>query len=437
MIDKIRNFLKSDILIIGIAFALLLSSCGVLNHTAKDNEVDDRYYNLTDASKEHRQLKKLYKNEVQSVLDSTSSSVARCFIDNDDINYHFDMDDYYDFQYASRMRRFYRPMNRWGYFDPFYTNIFWYDPNPLFFGNSIYSTYAFWNPHSPWEWNSWGMGLGFNMGFGMSPMFNSFYNPWTWNFNHPWCGWGSPWSFNPWVYHNPFLWGAPMSGFGIGYMQGFNQGFASAMFFNNMSNPMHFNSFDSNTFVSVPNTGGLNGGGFGFVALNQSFSQTIGTSTSSFRIADVGVQSVKGTSTSLSQSGALRNKQQTVREATLPRQINDGRIPSDNGVPSSKVRGIRANEVPTNYISTVPQQPSNSQQNSTQFNQQRNSSTQIQNRSNVPQSRPNNYYKTPQRQTSPRYTPQAPTIYRSPSPSRSPSMSSPSSSRSDSSPTRR
>jgi len=381
--------MKTFIFTIGIALTVLLSSCGTLSHTAKGTEVDDRYYSLADASKERRQLKKLYKNQGEDVVDRTAPAARRGISDDNDDqmdgftdsrfnnyeqfgsaapgagnginNHYFDMDDYYDFQFASRMRRFHRPMNRWGYFDPFYTNMFWYDPNPLFFGNSIYSTYAFWNPHSPWGWNSWGMGMGpgfnmgwnswggFQMGFGMGPMFNSFYNPWAWNnFYRPW-GWGSPWGFNPWGCYNPFMWGAPMGGFGMGYMQGFNQGFASAMFMNsNMNNQMHFNSFDNNTFVSGPNTGGLGGGSFGSVPLNQTFSQNIGTTTSSFRVTDnIGVQSGKGSAANLPQNGTLRSNQQIVNDqSSIQQQSNiDGRTPSDNGGVRSAPDRIRADQV--------------------------------------------------------------------------------------------
>ncbi|MFN4123237.1 MAG: hypothetical protein ACK4GL_08040 [Flavobacteriales bacterium] len=360
--------MKTFIFTAGIILTVVLSSCGSLNHTAKVSEVDDRYYSLADANKERRQLRKLQSTAPQDVEDRSGSAMRRNFNENNEDfdgqderfadyerfgggapgggntvnNYYFDMDDYYDFQYASRVRRFHRPMNRWGYFDPFYTNMFWYDPNPLFFGTSIYSTYAFWNPFSPWGWNTWGMGPGFNigwnswtgfhMGFGTGSMFNSFYNPWAWNnFYRPW-GFGSPWAFNPWGCYNPFLWGAPMGGFGMGYMQGFNNGFASAMFMNQMmTNQMHFNSFDSNTFVSGPNTGGLGGGSFGSVPLNQNFSQNIGTTTSSFRVNKFPTQaeSAQTGAINLPQQGnntnGLRGNQEVVREqASIQQQAGLG-----------------------------------------------------------------------------------------------------------------
>lgn len=325
--------MKTLILYFGLILTVVLSSCSSISHTAKNTEYDDRYYSLADANKERRQLKKLNKDSEQQIIDRSAPSTSNREYDdidgenmdgysdnrqpsyerfsspgpntgNTQNNYYFDMDDYHDYQYASRVRRFHRPMNNWGYYDPFYTNYFWYDPNPLFFGQSIYSTYGFWNPYSPWGWNSWGpsfnMGWnswsGFHMGFGMGPMMNNFYNPWGWNsFYRPW---GSPWAYNPWGCYNPFMWGMPMQGYGMG----FNNGFAAGMAMNSMmNNQMHFNSFDSNTYSFGPNTGGIGGGSFSNTPLNQTFTQSVGTNFVSLK------QTAPNSATST--SGSVSEKQ--------------------------------------------------------------------------------------------------------------------------------
>src|SRR5688500_13442990 len=36
---------------------------------------------------------------------------------------HYSADDYYDYEYASRLNRFHRPLYGAGYYDPFYTNM--------------------------------------------------------------------------------------------------------------------------------------------------------------------------------------------------------------------------------------------------------------------------------------------------------------------------
>ena len=52
---------------------------------------------------------------------------------------HFYKDELmHDFSFASRIRRFHRPQYRWSYFDPWFTNMFWYTHNPNYFGVSIY-----------------------------------------------------------------------------------------------------------------------------------------------------------------------------------------------------------------------------------------------------------------------------------------------------------
>lgn len=98
--------------------------------------------------------------------------------------------DTYDYFWASRINRFHRPIFGFGYYDPFYTNMYWYNYDPFFYGTSIYT--------------SWGWG-----GF-----YNTWYRPWGYGI----CGmnYGSnPWG---WGYHGyqPFCYGGPGLGYGLG-----------------------------------------------------------------------------------------------------------------------------------------------------------------------------------------------------------------------------
>jgi hypothetical protein len=54
-------------------------------------------------------------------------------------NNYYNEDDYYDYQYSARLKRFYSPAIGYGYYDPFYTNSYWYDYNP----------YNLWGQHLP------------------------------------------------------------------------------------------------------------------------------------------------------------------------------------------------------------------------------------------------------------------------------------------------
>ncbi|MDB9775243.1 hypothetical protein OAB47_03315 [Vicingaceae bacterium] len=108
-------------------------------------------------------------------------------------NQDFNMDDYYDYEYTARLRRFHGPTvgvgMGMGYYDPFFVDPFFYNRNPMFIGGSIYD--PFFSPMGGW-----------NVGFG--------YNPWGWN-----NGFGM----------NNAYW--------AGYNHGFNNGFYGGNGFDN------------------------------------------------------------------------------------------------------------------------------------------------------------------------------------------------------------
>ena len=85
-------------------------------------------------------------------------------------------DDYSDFYYSSRIRRFGTAAPFSSFFSPWYTDMYWYEPEPLFWGTSIYETV-------PWNWNY----------------------PWMTGFSHPqWFGPNSISYF--WPIHPGFNW---------------------------------------------------------------------------------------------------------------------------------------------------------------------------------------------------------------------------------------
>ena len=54
----------------------------------------------------------------------------------------YNPDDYYDYAYASRIRRFHNNYyTGWDYYDPYFTNMYWYDYYPSSWGLSIYMGY--------------------------------------------------------------------------------------------------------------------------------------------------------------------------------------------------------------------------------------------------------------------------------------------------------
>ena len=64
-------------------------------------------------------------------------------------NYYYDSDDYYDYYYTSRIRRFHTNVyDGWSYYDPYFTNMYWYDYSPASWGCSIYLGYNWWWLHT-------------------------------------------------------------------------------------------------------------------------------------------------------------------------------------------------------------------------------------------------------------------------------------------------
>ncbi len=140
-------------------------------------------------------------------------------------NYYYDPDDYYDYAYSSRLRRFYRPYAGWGYYDSYYTNSYWYDYNPASWGVSIYMGYNWWAPSfyygNPFSW-------GFSISYGW-PSYHCWGQPyWYWNY--------------PYYYHSPYY--AYWSGYNQGYWNGYWNGYYSGLY----NNPYYYNSYDYNSY---------------------------------------------------------------------------------------------------------------------------------------------------------------------------------------------
>ena len=76
-------------------------------------------------------------------------------------NYYLSEDDEYDFYYSSRFRRFHTPYYGYGYYDPWFSDMYYYTYDPFFWGTSIYfGTYwggfGFYNYYSPFSYYRWG-----------------------------------------------------------------------------------------------------------------------------------------------------------------------------------------------------------------------------------------------------------------------------------------
>lgn len=90
-------------------------------------------------------------SETEEYVDENGNS----YITNNYYGDDYYSDDYYDYAYASRIRRFYGGCSSFGYYNDYYTNLYWYDYNPISWGISIYLGYNWWYPYfsyRPYYW---------------------------------------------------------------------------------------------------------------------------------------------------------------------------------------------------------------------------------------------------------------------------------------------
>lgn len=143
-------------------------------------------------------------------------------ITNNYYNQPFNADDYYDYEYATRLRRFHSNIDNYGYYDNYYTNSYWYSGDPYTYGTSVYMGYNFWGPsyytyaYTPYLY--WGTGFSYG------------YDPWY----HPYYGYP--------YYSYGYGYGNPYGGYGYDpYMYGY--GYGGYGYPNN-----YFNSYDNNSY---------------------------------------------------------------------------------------------------------------------------------------------------------------------------------------------
>lgn len=114
-----------------------LTSCITINTTSTGFK-DEIYYSEDDyISNENDQTNIVSEQD----LNQTEDESEEVYVDE------YSSDDYYDYGYSSRIRRFHNPYFGFSYYNNYYTNSYWYDYNPYNYGVSIYYGYSFWHPH--------------------------------------------------------------------------------------------------------------------------------------------------------------------------------------------------------------------------------------------------------------------------------------------------
>ncbi|MBK7668086.1 MAG: hypothetical protein IPJ32_12580 [Sphingobacteriaceae bacterium] len=150
--------MKKVIIIAGIV-SLALSACNTSKLVTYSDDIyanpsEERIEKARLAAEKKKKEEELAKKEAE---ERAAALAAQKAIDDANPAYKdpvYDKDDYYDYQYASRIRRFDNPVNGVGYYDNYYTNYYWYNGNPGMYGTSIYSSYNYWGP-SYSNYNCW------------------------------------------------------------------------------------------------------------------------------------------------------------------------------------------------------------------------------------------------------------------------------------------
>ncbi|MDR2971867.1 MAG: hypothetical protein LBU83_08075 [Bacteroidales bacterium] len=161
-------------------------------------ENDYQYYEDTDYLVTQEPNTDNYPVEQEIYSDESGNT----YITN---NYYYEDGDYYDYYFSSRIKRFHTNFSLgFGYYDPFYTNMYWYNYSPAYWGVSIYLGYNWW-------WPSY------------------YYRPWYYDwgyYNYGFCyGWG-------WGCHRPWYTG----GYWNGYYDGYYAGYWAGYYHNNYDN---------------------------------------------------------------------------------------------------------------------------------------------------------------------------------------------------------
>ena len=169
-------------IIVTTATAALLTACGTTFMVA----ADDMYGTMPTREQERRQKLQNQWSQTQSDTDVDYYSDYEAPRNEADT---FNYDDYYDYEYSSRLRRFQSDdYLSDDYYSDYYTNSYWYDADPYYYGTSIYLGYNWWYPSYSYYYRpGWYMGFSFGpfgFGWGYRPYYSYYgYGSYSWGYH--------------------------------------------------------------------------------------------------------------------------------------------------------------------------------------------------------------------------------------------------------------
>jgi uncharacterized membrane protein YgcG len=214
LINQMEGHTMKTLAAVVILFSLLLASCST---TYNASVPYDEVYAVsgTPAPSGQRQT---------TVTTTTVETTTAYDADYYDPAYEeqaaeFDAEGYYDYEYASRVKRFHDDNPGFDYYSNYYTDNYYYTGSPEYIGTSIYTGCGYCGPSFSlgfgWGWGSIGYGWGYP----------SYYTPWYYDpwFYDPWYsyGWGYP--------YYPY-WGYPYYGYGGSYWAGYWDGYYDGIY---------------------------------------------------------------------------------------------------------------------------------------------------------------------------------------------------------------
>ena len=195
-----------------------------LSHSASINEIK-RLIDINICEYPDNETQSSYSTSEEYYDENGNTYVTNNYYSGD--NYDFEMDDYYDYSYSARLRRFYNPCYGYGYYSTYYTNSYWYSYNPFQWGVSIYLGYNWWP---------------------------SFHTSFSWHHpNYYGYGWGN--NYNSHHHHNYSYGYGSYNNYGSGYNYGYNGSYwdgYSDGYYNSSYNPYYYNSYDATSSYYGP-----------------------------------------------------------------------------------------------------------------------------------------------------------------------------------------
>ncbi|MBK9284819.1 MAG: cell envelope integrity protein TolA [Sphingobacteriaceae bacterium] len=210
------------LILISSMFLLVFTAC----ETSKLVSYADDVYSTPFADKEKARLAKEAKlqQEITQKQKAEEAALAQKALDDANPYYQdpqYSDDDYYDYAYASRIRRFNNPINGAGYYDNYYTNSYYYNANPYLYGQSIYNSYGWCSPN----YYS-GSSIGFTYGnpYNYYPYYggnNSFNIGYSLGYNNGYNNGYNGFGYNPYYGYSPYYYSNPYNN-GWGYLNSFD-----------------------------------------------------------------------------------------------------------------------------------------------------------------------------------------------------------------------